>query len=48
MLGDGDSRRLRPEGGDAGELRGEQPVAEPLPAVLPHSVHGKQHKQECS
>jgi len=43
VLGEGHARRLLPEGRDAGELRGEQPVAQPLAALLPHAVHGKQN-----
>lgn len=48
MLGEGEARRLRPEGGGAGELRGEQPVAQPLAALLPHAAHGKRHRLDVS
>lgn len=48
VLGEGEPRRPRPEGGGAGELRGEQPVAQPLTALLPHSAHGKRHRLDVS
>lgn len=48
VLGEGEPRRLRPEGGGAGELRGEQPVAQPLAALLPHPAHGKRHRRDIS